>query len=271
MKDIESRRESRLPIESIVLPFFGSRESDFQPFEYLLQDVSPGGVKISIPNWVQGRESINRGERINLHVPFEIKGKVLYSGIVAWNSPEDDGQGQFLGVLMDRGKPLSYPIYFAVDSKHVSIDFGTFETRTPLLARLAKDVYLLKRGCLIYLKHLSAIFSRLSDLSKEEYGAFREFVFDDIISRTKKNATYLQNFHKIIISSGYSFKRTCSLIDISELRQAIEPEIYIEIFRSIYRDSMAMQYLYAIKQLEGKLYISYNTFVMAYCSSLQIL
>ena len=77
MNGMESRRETRLPIESIVLPFLGSRELDFQPFEYLLQDVSPGGVKISIPSWVQGRESINRGERVNLHVPFEVKGKVL--------------------------------------------------------------------------------------------------------------------------------------------------------------------------------------------------
>lgn len=268
MTGAESRQEARLPIESVILPFFGSRESDFQPFEYLLQDVSQGGVKISIPSWVQGRESLNRGERINLHVPFELKGKVLYSGLVAWQAMDEDGLGQILGVMMDRGKPLSYPVYFSVDSRQMSINFRIFETHTPLLARLTKDAYLLKRGCLIYLIHLSAVFSRLSDLSKEEYGVFREFVFDDIISRTRKNAEYLEDFHKMITLSGDSFKDTCAAIDLSELRQAIEPEVYVEMFKGIYGDALAMQYLYAIKQLEDKLYISYNTLVMAYCSSL---
>jgi hypothetical protein len=268
MKGTESRRETRLPIESIILPFFGSRESDFQPFEYLLQDVSQGGVKISIPHWVQGRESINRGERINLHVPFEVKGKVLYSGLVAWQATDEDGQGQFLGVMMDQGKPMNYPVYFSVDSRQVSIDFGAFETRTPLLARLAKDIYLLKRGCLIYLKHLSAIFSRLADLPKEEYEYFSEFVFEDIVRRTQNNKDYFKNLYGKIVSSGNSFKETCAAIDLSELRQAIEPEMYIEIFKVIYNKTSGMQYLYAIKQLEGKLYVSYNTLIMAYCSSL---
>lgn len=268
MNGMEARRETRLPIESIILPFFGSRESDFQPFEYLLQDVSPGGVKISIPNWVQGRECINRGERINLHVPFEVKEKVLYSGLIAWQKVDEDGQGQFLGVQMDQGKPASYPIYFSVESQQVSIDFSAFKTQTSLLTRLTKDLYLLKRGCLIYLNHLSAVFSRLSDLSKEEYEAFRDFVFDDIIRRTRINAEHLEKFHETVTASGDSFEEACTRIDLSELRQAVEPEMYIEIFKSIYQDTFAMQYLYAIKNLESKLYISYNTLVMLYCSSL---
>ena len=71
----------------------------------------------------------------------------------------------------------------------------------------------------------------------------------------------------MILSAG-SFKDVCALIDISELRQAVEPEVYIEIFKNIYEDTFAMQYLYAIKSLENKLYISYNTLVMVYCSYL---
>ena len=268
MNSMESRRETRLPIESIVLPFFGSRELDFQPFEYLLQDVSPGGVKINIPSWVQGRESINRGERVNLHVPFEVKGNVLYSGPVAWQKVDEDGQGQLLGVQVDQGKPLSYPIYFSLESQQIAIDFGAFKTQASLLLKLTKDIYLLKRGCVIYLNHLSAVFSRLSDLSKEEYGAFRDLVFDDIIYRTRVNAEYLEKFHKLMMLSVNSFKDACDLIDISELRQAVEPEIYIEIFKNIYKETFAMQYLYAIKSLENKLYISYNTLVMVYCSYL---
>ncbi len=37
------RREKRLGVDSVVLPFLGSRAADYQTFEFLLQDVS-GGV-----------------------------------------------------------------------------------------------------------------------------------------------------------------------------------------------------------------------------------
>lgn len=268
MSDFQSRRETRLPIESIVLPFLGSRGTDYQPFDYIVQDVSPGGVKIVIPSWVLGRERIHQGERINLHVPFELEGKVLYSGTAAWQRLDLDGQGQIVGIAMDQGRPLSYPVFFSVSSRQLAIDFSSFESKGSLLAKLAKDLYLLKQGCLIYLKHLSAFFSRISDLSYEEYGQFREFVFDDIIARTKKNADYLTVFHDRMAKSNGSLEETCAVVDLAELRQAVEPEMYIELFKSVYTDSFAMQYLYAIKELENKLYMGYNTLVLVYCSTL---
>lgn len=268
MNSPSDRREARLPIESIILPFFGSRSSDYQPFEYILQDVSPGGVKILIPNWVAGRERINKGERINLHVPFELGGKVLYSGSVAWQTPDDDEQGQVLGVNMDQERPLSYPVFFSTDSRQLAIDFKEFSTRGQLLTKLAKDSLLLKKGCLIYFKHLSAFFSRLSDLTREEYEAFRNFVFEDIITKTQKNVEYFTAFYGHIAASSDSLEAACSTVDIAELRQAVEPEMYIELFTSIYDGSFAMQYLYAIKELENKLFLAYNTIVMVYCSVL---
>jgi hypothetical protein len=268
MSDLQPRREARLPIESIILPFFGSRGEDFQPFDYLIQDVSPGGVKILIPSWVLGRERVNLGEKVNLHVPFELEGKVLYSGVVAWQKLDEDGKGQVVGVTMAPGRPLSYPVFFSVGSRQLAIDLTVFESRGSLLAKIAKDAFLLKRGCLIYLKHLSAFFSRISDLSHEEYVHFRDFVFDDIIVRTKKNADYLALFHKRMDQAKDSLEDACAVVDLAELRQAIEPEMYIGLFKSVYTDTFSMQYLYAIKELENKLYISYNTLVLVYCSTL---
>ncbi|MBI4805011.1 MAG: PilZ domain-containing protein [Desulfovibrio sp.] len=268
MSDLQPRREARLPIESIVLPFFGSRGTDYQPFDYLIQDVSPGGVKIAIPSWVLGRERIHQGERVNLHVPFELEGKVLYSGVAAWQKPDEDGQGQIVGLIMDQARPLSYPVFFSVSSRQLAIDLTVFESRGSLLAKIAKDAYLLKRGCLIYLKHLSAFFSRISDLSHEEYKQFRDFVFDDIIARTQKNADHLFVFHEKMAQAKDSLEDACAVVDLAELRQAVEPEMYIELFKNVYTDSFAMQYLYAIKELENKLYISYNSLVLVYCSTL---
>lgn len=268
MNSPASRREARLPIESIILPFLGSRASDYQPFEYILQDVSPGGVKILIPSWVVGRERFNLGERINLHVPFELEGKVLYSGTVAWQTLDEDGQGQVVGVTMDQGRPLSYPVFFSTDSRQLAIDITAFESRGNLLAKLVKDAYLLKKGCMIYIKHLSAFFSRLADLSREEYAQFRDFVFDDIIARTQKNADYLFTVNERIGPVQNSLEDVCAIIDLSELRQAVEPEMYVELFKSIYTDTFAMQYLYAVKELDNKIYVSYNTIVMVYCSTL---
>lgn len=268
MSEHISRREARIPIESIILPFFGSRASDYQPFDYLIQDVSPGGVKILIPSWAFGRERVDQGERVNLHVPFELGGKVLYSGMVVWQKLDEDRQGQVVGVTMDQGRPLSYPVFFSVGSRQLAIDLTVFESRGSLLAKLAKDIFLLKRGCLIYLRHLSAFFSRISDLSHEEYAQFRDFVFDDIIARTQKNSDYLSFFCERMAEVKDSLEAACSVVDLSELRQAVGPEMYIELFKSVYTDSFAMQYLYAIKELENKLYISYNTLVLVYCSSL---
>ena len=67
---LKERRENRLEVASIVLPFLGSRENDFSPFQYLLSNLSPHGAKILIPRWLALRERLNPGEVIDFHAPF---------------------------------------------------------------------------------------------------------------------------------------------------------------------------------------------------------
>lgn len=102
----EKRRESRGPIDSIVLPFIGSRADEYQAFQYLLQDVSPGGVRIAAPRWAVSRERLQKGDRIHLHIPFRLGSSVLESGQVVWERWDRESEAQVTGIFLDQTAPV---------------------------------------------------------------------------------------------------------------------------------------------------------------------
>ncbi len=266
-QDIIERREPRLPISSIILPFLGIRVEDEQCFEYLLQDVSKSGIKIAIPNWLQGRERLYIGQRVHFHVPFDLDGRILHSGTIAWERFDPEIDGQLIGAAMDEGAPPSYPILIKIQTGEVDIDLRQYRSKIGLVKSMAKDAMLLKRGILIYLHHLAAYCSRLVEISPEEYEAFRTIIFDDIIAKVGANAAVLKDFYEQVqnasdVAAVYSFT-----MHLDEVRQAIEPEIYVEIFKGIFEKSFAMRYILAIKQLEMKILTSYNAMVIIACAS----
>jgi tRNA U54 and U55 pseudouridine synthase Pus10 len=59
------------------------------------------------------------------------------------------------------------------------------------------------------------------------------------------------------------------VIDLEELREIIESEIYVEIFNITFSDEHIKPYLNAIKKLENRLYSNYNMIVMLYADSLE--
>jgi len=63
--EAEKRKEQRISIDVINLPFLGSKEEDHLCFQYLLTDVGRSGVRIAIPKWVVNRELIRKGDIIN--------------------------------------------------------------------------------------------------------------------------------------------------------------------------------------------------------------
>lgn len=260
----EAREFRRVGIESVVLPFMGSRTSDYQPFQYMLRDMSQGGVGIAIPRWLVGRERLNMGDEVNLHVPFSMDGSELAIGEVVrefWDAENDE---QVIGVRLTKGSPNTYGVFFEADSRDIAFDLG-MEGLEGLLTRVLKDSVLLKRGILIYLRHLASYFSRLGEYTPEEYEVFRETVIDDTRVRIKEHLVYIEELHGSccdISTSG--FER----MDLEELRQAMEPELYIDLFRAALGDDTASLYLRAIKELEGKVFSNYNTIVMLYIGTL---
>jgi len=262
---IAERRAKRLDVESVVLPFLGSRAEDYQTFEYLLQDVSVQGVGIAIPRWVVARENLRQGERLHLHLPFELGGRMLHSGGVTWTRWDEDQDSQLAGVQLDSYAPALYPVYVSVDTKEVAIDLEDFPGLEHILSRVLKDSLLLKRGILVYLKHLTAFFSRVCDLNREEYSLFREVVIEDVRAKVLANAERLEALQPLL---GEKEEGTLARLDLSDLRQAMEPELYVDMFRAALGDETVTLFLKAVKELERKLLSNYNTCVLLYINSL---
>lgn len=262
---LESRQFKRVGIESVVLPFMGLRMSDFQPFQYMLNDMSQGGVGISIPRWLVSRERLNLEDEINLHVPFSMDGTILAIGEVVrerWDSENDE---QKIGLQLTKSSPNTYGVFFEANSREIAFDLGKVGNLENLLGRVVKDSALLKRGILIYLRHLASYFSRLGEYTPEEYELFRETVIDDVRLRVLEHAEYLENLHQICCNQpAAGFEQ----MDLEELRQAMEPELYFDLFRAALGDDTASLFLRAIKELEGKLFSNFNTMVMLYIGTL---
>lgn len=260
----EMRSSNRLDISSTVLPFIGSRESDHQPFQYLLQDVSAGGVKIAIPTWLASREHLPRGERVAFHLPFVIGGAVMDAGVVSWERWDSEQESQLLGLSLDRAAAPAYPILLTVNEDGLTLDLAGLNLPGGMLAAVLKDCMLLKRGILIYLKHMAAYFSRVSDLSQEDYAEFRALILDEVRDRAAANAAWFQAMLDRLGQDGGVRDEQVQELDLEELRQAAEPEIYADLLAQALQSDVVRRYLDAIKLLERKVYADYNALTMLY-------
>jgi len=57
-------------------------------------------------------------------------------------------------------------------------------------------------------------------------------------------------------------------LDLDELRRAMDPELYIDMFSAALGDETVRLFLKAVKELERKLLSNYNTCVLLYINSL---
>ena len=264
----DQRREARLDVSSVVLPFLGSRVEDYQPFQYLLKDVSPGGACISLPSWLTSRERLNRGDAVNFHVPFLLDGKILNTGAVAWERWSEEEDAQFVGASLVKSTVAEYPVYISLAAGRIDIDLGEFTGLEDLLAMVARDSALLKKGVLIYLKHLVTYFSRASGMTREDYAFFREAILEDVLAKVAMNAKRLGALYDQVRQAGSDREAVVAALDMEEIRAAIEPELYVDMLQAAMGEKMVRLYLQAIKDLEKKLYSNYNTLVLLYIQTL---
>lgn len=257
-----------MPVDSVVLPFIGSRAEDYQAFQYLLQDVSQGGIRIAVPRWAVSRERLHRGERIHFHIPFRLGSSVLESGHVAWEKWDSKQEAQIVGAVLDEKASANYPVYITLSSHRYTIDLGGFESPSSIFCRALKDSLFLKRGVLIYLKHLSAYFSRTGALKKAEYAVFKEALLNDVIKQVEANEARLREWGSECLGQNPPKDEAIGDLDMEDLRQAIEPELYLDLFQSALGMGSARMYLLAIKELEKRLFYNYNTMVMIFIRTL---
>lgn len=264
----ERRKERRYPIDSILFPFLGTRHEDHVSFEYLPLDISPQGLRITIPRWLVSREQLKQGNRINLHVPFELDRRSYDQGRIAWAGRDNAIDAEVYGIEVTRRKALHNPVYFCLTSRGVGIDLEEFQSVEDLEVRVLKDIFLLKKGVLVYLNHLVPYFYRIGKYPSEDYPLLKEMFLDDIRNRVREHRDALEALYDRIHKEDPGPVELSGFLDLEELRGLVESEISLEILRTTFQSEAVMPYLGAIKELEKKLYENYNAVVMLYIKSL---
>jgi hypothetical protein len=261
----EKRREPRLPLDSVRLPFLGSREEDQVCFEYLPLDVSAHGFGIAIPRWLVNRERLQAGDLINLNVPFQLESKTFHQGQVVWTRWDEALQAQVSGLSLQKDMPPNYPLYFSLENSRVITSQDV--SLEDLLLRVLKDSVLLKKGISIYFNHLIPYFSRITGYPSKDYPNLKDIFLNDIKNKIIQHKEKLDELYQLFKNSS-NHKTIAWHLNLEDLRDLIESEIYIDVLNITFDSDTALQYLQAIKELENKLYYNYNNIVMIYIESL---
>ena len=260
----DRRFRSRKPIGSILMPFLGTRESDQGAFEYLLSDISASGVGLVIPRWLVSREHLKKNDVINLHIPFRYDERFYTRGHVAWERWDEEQEAQMCGLQMDPSIRPFYRVYISIETGGFELDLQEFDTVGNLLHGLLKDAYLLKRGILIYLKHLVPFFYRITEYPTDEYPELKETLLDDIRGRVKGNADRLESLYDTAVTEGWTQRDIPRLLDLEQLRGWMETEVQRDLLMAVFGGGGVRPYLNAIYELEKKQSHLYNTIVMLY-------
>ncbi|HDQ40044.1 MAG TPA: PilZ domain-containing protein [Desulfonatronum sp.] len=266
--NIELRREERFSINSVTLPFLATRIEDMALFQYLLLDISMHGARIILPQWVVKRELLHQDEGIDFHLPFLFHGETFNKGSVAWAKWDEEKGGQVCGVRIDVRAPLYYPVFVSFEGQSITMDMTEFQTSRNLLAKILKDTILLKRGILIYLRHIKPVLPRITGYDALKLEQLQSFLFAHVRENIERNIEILAGYLHIIEDDACSQSRMQQLFDLEELRLVMEPELDASVWSNAFEQDVMRQYIGAIVSLEKKVFYNYNTLVMIYAHGL---
>jgi hypothetical protein len=257
-----------LPVTAVLLPLLGSRTAPETAFQYVLQSVDAVGATIACPAWLVRRESFRAGDRVDLHFPFRTAdGWHRHHAEITAARPDQEGTGQVCRAEFREREPLHHPLFASVETGEIvfrSAEGGTID-RGELLVSVLHDSLMRKRGIGVYFKHLVPLFSRMSTFSPADYGTLRTMLLDDIRRRIDGNIEAFARWHAEAAAGRLSPTRD---LDLEQLRAATEPEIEGDLFDATFANEDIRQYLDAIRLLEHKLCLNYNTLVLLYTQGL---
>lgn len=242
---------------STSLPLLGTKASG-EPFSYLLLSISKNGAEIAICDWLVHRARLFPGEAIELFFsPNFAHHEDAYTPASVESATRDEALSA-----------MKYKLVFN-PSLVTSANTNFLIEKEPQqqILQLLKDSIYLKRGIIIYLKHLAPYFSRISTFNKNEYSQLREVLFEDIQANTRKNEVRLQNLFNSIKESSENSNIYYHL-NLEDLRACMESEISYDLLEGafkgmVYKNSCHV-YLGGIKALEKRLYLNYNKIVTIY-------
>ncbi len=265
----QDRQESRVAVSSLTMPFLGSRDSDHQAFQYVLDDTSPHGARIVLPNWVVARERLHKDEVINLHVPFRLGKETFDQGRVAWTRWDESQQAQICGMHLCATTLVFYPLFINLDGSRPELDLQNFSVEDGLLAWVLKDTYLLKKGVSIYLEHLIPYFSRVGDYPRKDFQQLKDVFLEDVRAKVQTHKARLRELVMQARDMNLGDDEAAEYLDMEEIRQLTDSELSTDVLGATFTSPLATQQLAAVKTLEKRLYTNYNALAMIYLRSLK--
>lgn len=258
-----------LPVDSVNLPFLGARTDTHSLFQYVLTGVSGDEVTFAVPGWVALREHLEAGAGVSFHLPFATRADFFDEGEVTGARADAEQGGQVAVARLTARSPLQYPLQAAVADGRIRFgeaDDGPVE-RLVLAQALLRDCALTKQGVRVYFKHLVPLFSRITLFPTEEYARLRTVLLEEIRGKIIANVAALETW--TAEAQTFAPGDLAGRLDMEALRAAIEPEINNELFGTVFDLAAVKQYLDAIRLLERKLCLNYNTLVLLYAAALQ--
>jgi hypothetical protein len=257
-----SRSEPRISIDLGSIPFIASRENGRSSFSYLLRDVSPSGVGITVPPQ-GGVAPLEVGETISFHLPFQLNQKFYNQGVIRWQQTES--QEQVCGACLEKRIPLRYPIYVAFqagDIRFVLEEFG-IPSVEKLVGQILDDAFYFKKGLSIYFEHLAPYFARHSHQSVNNDRKPYEDVVPRIREGIQENIRKIQSLKKKA-AQEWSAQSFPTATDLESFRAAIAFELELEVLCEGFDRTVVLPYLRSVKLLEHQLYSNFNTLVLVF-------
>ena len=257
----------------ILYPLVGARAENYVSFQYLPLSVEGRELRFVIPSWVLSREQFVVGDLVDLHVSFELEPASYFRRVRITSEHSDESlDGSVYSASFEEAERLHESVTLQVKGQELvpllsqSVFEEKLSSRRSFVVQMLRDIVLLKQGVLVYLKHLVPYSSRIANYPSESYPLLKEQVWKDIAEQIASNSRALEDLIRTIEKKCTNDDDIARVIDLEQLRVSIESEIYYDIFRLTFDSDMAIRYLAAIKELEGKLYSSYNAMLIAFLS-----
>jgi hypothetical protein len=267
----ESNPETGLPLSAVNLPLIGSRLSPRTAFQYVLHDVGATDVSFACPSWLVRREHFQVGDQIDFHFPFRTAdGWHRHHGEIIAAERDEEKTGQVCRATFRERQPLHHPVYASFETGEISFrtEDGKDVARDELLVHVLKDCMLQKRGIAVYFKHLVPLFSRITAFPSEDFGALRAMLLEDVRKRIEANVAAFESWHRDAQNGTLTPATLSRDLDLETLRAATEGEIENDLLDATFDTPVIRPYMDAIRLLEDKLYLNYNTMVLLYAEVL---
>jgi hypothetical protein len=189
-------------------------------------------------------------------------------GTVAWCKFDPEIQSQVCGVSITKRSASYYPVVVDFEMNSVGIDLAQFKSTQTLSLQVIKDSILLKRGVLIYLRHIGSLLQRMTDISAVDAKQLKEILFTDVQERVVLQISELKSVYQKSREAACSIDSVEACFNLEDLRATIEPNIDVAIWKSAFDQGNMIEYLKAISTIEKRLFYNYNTLVLLYVSTL---